>query len=121
MELSSRAAPGVEKYAEHAVENACHLADAACGAGGWSAAAADDALEAIDTLAAALSALGPEVAGVLAPVTAAAAGARRVLGLPGAVEEETAGTAGTVPAARTAPRPRRRGLGPGFQGIRSHD
>jgi len=119
MELSSRAAPGVEKYAEHVVENACHLADAACGAGGWSSAAADDALEAIDTLAAVLSALGPAVAGALAPVAAAAVGARQVLGLPGEVEEEAAAAAGTVPAARTAPRPRRRGLGPGFQGIRS--
>lgn len=118
MKLSSQAAPGVERYAEHAIENACHLADAA-GPGGWSTTAADDALEAIDTLAAALSALGPEAAGALAPVTSAVTNMRQLLGLP--ADEGTAASTGAVPAPRTAPRRQRRelGLGPGFKGIRA--
>lgn len=121
MELSSRAAPGVDRYAEHAVENACRLAATAgiraatAGPGGWSAAAVDDALEAIDTLAAALSVLGPEAARALAPVTAAVNDVRRLLAPPA---DEATGAAAGVSAPRMPPRPpRRRGLGPGFKGI----
>lgn len=49
---------------------------------GWSAAAADDALVAIDTLPAALTRVDPEVGEVLAAVTATTPTARRRLGLP---------------------------------------
>ncbi|MEU9900039.1 hypothetical protein AB0H67_41970 [Streptomyces phaeochromogenes] len=117
MELSSQAAPGVEKAAERAVESACHLADTA-GSTDWSEAAAEDALDAVDTLAGALAELGPEAARALAAVAAATAVVRRVLGL--AVPDAQAPAAGG-PAPRNGRQPpKRRGLGPGFQCIRSH-
>ncbi|MFI7020156.1 hypothetical protein [Streptomyces sp. NPDC050164] len=111
MELSAQAGPGVEKTAEQTVESACHLADAA-GPGGWSTAAAEDALDAIDTLAEALSGAGQELAQALAAVAAATTAARRHLGI--AVDDPEP-AAVMVPAARRSPK--RRGLGPGFQGI----
>ncbi|MEV1069964.1 hypothetical protein [Streptomyces sp. NPDC050263] len=107
--------PGVEHYAETAAESACHLADIA-GPESWSPAAADDALDAIDTLAGALSALGPDIAATLAPVTAATTRARRQLGLG---DDEGAAATVEVPARHSAQRSRRRGLGPGFKGIRT--
>ena len=116
MELAERAAPGVEQHAEQAAETACHLADAA-GPGGWSTAAAEDVLDAIDTLTEALSSAGPELAQALAAVATATGGARRLLGI--AVDDQ--GPEQHAAAAVPAPRkpPRRRGLGPGFQGIRT--
>ncbi|MGI3204625.1 hypothetical protein ACRJ4W_53845 [Streptomyces sp. GLT-R25] len=116
LELSSQAAPGVEKAAEQAVENACHLADMA-GATDWSAAAAEDSLDAVDTLAGALAALGPEAAQALAAVTAATADVRHILGL-AASDAQTPAADAAVPR-RSRQAPKRRGLGPGFQGIRS--
>ncbi|MEF2530019.1 hypothetical protein [Streptomyces sp. CS62] len=110
--LLGRVAPGVELRAEQVVESARHLADAA-GPGVWNAAAAEDALDASDTLAEALGGVGEELAQVLAAVTAANAAARRHLGL---VTE--AATAMPAPRTRSPRRPKRRGLGPGFQGIR---
>ena len=112
--MSPRATPRVEQYAEQAVESACHLADMA-GPEGWSAAAADDALEAIETLAGALSTLGPEVAKALATVTAATADVRQRLGL---ADDKESAAAVPVSVPRNARRPQRRGLGPGFKGIR---
>lgn len=115
--LGRVAQPSVEQRAEQAVESACHLADAT-GPGAWSAAAAEDALDAIDTLAEALGPIGPEVSEVLAAVAAATADVRRRLGITADSEPET--PAGPdAPAPRSASRPRRRGLGPGFQGIRT--
>ncbi|MEV5898366.1 hypothetical protein [Streptomyces sp. NPDC052127] len=103
--------PGVEHYAETAAESACHLADST-GPESWSSAAAGDAPDAIDTLAGALSALGPD----LAAVTAATTRARRQLGLG---DDEGVAAAVEVPGRRhSAQRSRRRGLGPGFKGIR---
>ncbi|MGA5508931.1 hypothetical protein [Streptomyces umbrinus] len=116
MELSSHAAPGVEKAAEQAVESACHLADTA-GPTDWSAAAAEDALDAVDTLAEALAELGPEAAQALAAVTAATGDVRRILGLAVSVAEAPAAE---VPAPRNGRQAtKRRGLGPGFRGIRT--
>lgn len=115
MKLSPNAMPGVEQHAETAAESACHLADTT-GPECWSPAAADDALDAIDTLAGALSALGPDLAAALAPVTAATAHARRQLGL--GDDEGTAATVEVPVLRRSAQRSRRRGLGPGFKGIR---
>ncbi|WP_435191263.1 hypothetical protein [Streptomyces sp. bgisy126] len=54
MRLVERAAPGIEERADRAAVAACELADATAGSG-WSPAAADDALVAIDTLTAALA------------------------------------------------------------------
>ncbi|MGW0999194.1 hypothetical protein ACWD5V_39205 [Streptomyces sp. NPDC002523] len=116
MESWGRAAPGVEQHAERVVEAACDLADVA-GPGGWSTAAAEDVLDAIDTLTEALGGADPELAQALAAVAAATDGARRRLGI--AVDDQVPepAAAATVPAARRPPR--RRGLGPGFQGIRT--
>ncbi|MER7048347.1 hypothetical protein [Streptomyces jumonjinensis] len=123
MGLNARAAPGVEQRAELVVESACHLADAVTPTA-WSTAAAEDALDAIDVLAAALSQISPETAQALAAVAAATADARRHLDLP--TDPEPAGEP-AVPTPRTGqqttpgtpprPRPRRRGLGPGYRGI----
>ncbi|WP_435192282.1 hypothetical protein [Streptomyces sp. bgisy126] len=97
------------------------LADTTAGTG-WSPAAADDALVAIDTLTAALARIDPDVREVLVAVTTATAAARRHLGLPvdpeADPEASTTATASGVPGPRSGRRPRRRGLGPGFQGIR---
>ncbi|MFB7592808.1 hypothetical protein [Streptomyces sp. NPDC056169] len=82
-------------------------------------AAIDDALVAIDTLAAALAQVDPEVAEVLAAVTAATSTARRRFGLPVEPDPAPAGTErGSEPRPARRPRSRRRGLGPGFQGSR---
>ncbi|MFE0773342.1 hypothetical protein [Streptomyces sp. NPDC058861] len=97
---------------------ACELADATAGSG-WSSAAADDALVAVDTLVDALAQISPEAGEALAAVTAATATARQCLGLPVGTGAQTvpAATASGVPRSRVGGRPRRRGLGPGFQGI----
>ncbi|WP_329564332.1 hypothetical protein [Streptomyces uncialis] len=122
MGLTSRAAPGVEQRAELVVESACHLADVVTPTT-WSEAAAEDALDAIDVLTAALSGISPATAEALAAVAAATAAARRHLGLPAG--EPAGPAAGTgpqtapAPGAPSLPRPRRRGLGPGYQGIRT--
>ncbi|KIF72723.1 hypothetical protein QR77_41230 [Streptomyces sp. 150FB] len=125
MGLVSRAAPGVEKQAERAAESACHLADAVTPTA-WSTVAAEDALEAIDVLTTALSQISPDTATALAAVAAATNAARHSLGLPVGPEPDPQGKEAAVPGPRAgdqpAPRgarqrPRRRGLGPGFQGI----
>ncbi|ALO13641.1 hypothetical protein AQF52_8060 [Streptomyces venezuelae] len=116
MELVERALPGVvEEHADQAAESACLLADVV-GTAGWSATAADDALTAIETLAGALDGIGPEVREVLVAVTAATSTARQRLGLPVEVEPVAGVTVVPAPGGR---RPRRRGLGPGYQGIRA--
>jgi len=117
MEPLGQAQPGVEQRAEQAVENACHLADAT-GPGAWSTAAAEDALDAIDTLTEALGTIGPEISEALAAVAAATTQARRRLGIAVDAEPETAAPVVSI-APGTASRTRRRGLGPGFQGVRT--
>ncbi|MFJ8469679.1 hypothetical protein [Streptomyces swartbergensis] len=120
MELSAQAGPGVEKAAEQTVESACHLADLA-DPNGWSTAAAEDVLDAVDTLTETLGGAGEDLAQALAAVTAATVEARRRLGI--AVNEPPSGRDGaaSAPGARGPERrpPRRRGLGPGFRGIRT--
>jgi hypothetical protein len=120
MELSAQAGPGVEKAAEQTVESACHLADLA-GPTDWSTVAAEDVLDAIDTLTETLGGADEELAQALAAVTAATAEARRRLGI--AVNDQPPGRDGaaSAPVARGPERrpPRRRGLGPGFRGIRT--
>ncbi|GGU06161.1 hypothetical protein [Streptomyces coeruleorubidus] len=119
MELSAHAGPGVEKAAEQAVESACHLADLA-GPDAWSTAATEDVLDAIDTLTDTLSTVGEDLAQALAAVATATAQARRRLGI--TVDDQAPGrdSAASVPVAGGPGRrpPRRRGLGPGFRGIR---
>lgn len=110
----------MEKAAERTVESACHLADLA-GPAGWSTVAAEDVLDAIDTLTETLGGADEELAQALAAVTAATTEARRRLGI--AVNDSPLGRDGaaSVPGARGPERrpPRRRGLGPGFRGIRT--
>jgi hypothetical protein len=120
MELSAQAGPGVEKAAEQTVESACHLADLA-GPTGWSTVAAEDVLDAIDTLTETLGGADEELAQALAAVTAATAQARRRLGITVDDQPPGRGSAASVPVARGPERrpPRRRGLGPGFRGIRT--
>ncbi|WP_055524774.1 hypothetical protein [Streptomyces graminilatus] len=108
------ARPRVEQYAEEIADNACDLADTARPEA-WSTEAKDDVLEAIDTLAGALCALGPDTAKARAPVRAATAGARRQLGL---ADGEEAGP-GPGARGRRPVRRARRGLCPGFKGVRS--
>ncbi|MEU3978113.1 hypothetical protein [Streptomyces bacillaris] len=113
MELPDRAAPGVEALASAVADTACALADAA-GPGRWNLAAAEDAVDAIDTLAAALADIDPEAARLLAAIPAATKALLRHFG-----QEQEADPPGPAPAARPAPlpKPRRRGLGPGWQGL----
>ncbi|MCP9213394.1 hypothetical protein [Streptomyces cucumeris] len=106
----------VEQHAERVAETACHLADVT-GPGGWSTAAVEDVLDAIDILTEALGDAGPELAQALAAVAAATSSARRHLGIAMDDQLPEPAAAATVAAARR--RPKRRGLGPGFQGIRT--
>ncbi|MEV5950391.1 hypothetical protein [Streptomyces sp. NPDC051993] len=112
MELPDRAAPGVEALAGAAADAACALADAV-GPAGWNLAAAEDAADAIDTLAAALADIDPEAARLLAAVPDATKALLRHLG-----QEQEADVIGSATVARPSlPKPRRRGLGPGWQGV----
>lgn len=102
-----KTAPGVEAHADQAVVSACHLADTVTPAT-WSAGALEDALDAVDTL------IGPELAQALAVVTAATTDVRRLLGLTGV---PAPATVPAQPARAGDRRTRRRGLGPGHQGL----
>ncbi|AZK98802.1 MULTISPECIES: hypothetical protein [Streptomyces] len=110
-ERLGEAGPGVEQRAEAVADAVCELVDVVA-PGSWSAGAVEDAADAIDLLAEALAAIDPEAARALAAVPAATAALRRRL-VPGAVEE-----APEVPAPRSE-RPPRRGLGPGWKGVRT--
>lgn len=77
MELGE-AGPGVEVRAAAVADAACELADTATPTA-WSTSAVEDALDAIDVLAAALAAIGPEAERILAQVPAASAALRRHL------------------------------------------
>ncbi|WP_327188276.1 hypothetical protein [Streptomyces sp. NBC_01334] len=110
MELS-KAGPQVEQHAEAVADAVCELVDAVTPST-WSVGAVEDAADAIDMLAEALAAIDPEAARALAAVPAATAALRRRL--TPAVGEDVA----EVPAPRSG-RPRRRGLGPGWKGVRA--
>ncbi|MEV7595490.1 hypothetical protein AB0O42_35025 [Streptomyces sp. NPDC089922] len=110
-ERLGEAGPGVEQRAAAVADAACELADLVT-PGAWSVGAVEDAADAIDVLAAALAAIDPEVARALAAVPAATAALRRRL-VPGTVQDVA-----EVPAQRSE-RPPRRGLGPGWKGVRT--
>ncbi|MFH8620166.1 hypothetical protein ACH4E8_34500 [Streptomyces sp. NPDC017979] len=80
--------------------------------------AAEDVLDTIDTLTDALGSAGPELARALAAVAAATDVARRLLGIDVDGQEPEQPSAAPPLSALRRP-PRRRGLGPGFQGIRT--
>ncbi|NEE39436.1 hypothetical protein G3M53_80320 [Streptomyces sp. SID7982] len=115
MELPDRAAPGVEALAGTAADAACALADAA-GPAGWNLAAAEDAADAIDTIAAALADIDPEAARLLAAIPAATKALLRHLGQD---QDDAAAIPAAVARPPQLPKPRRRGLGPGWQGLPS--
>ncbi|WP_432127481.1 hypothetical protein [Streptomyces sp. bgisy082] len=79
--------------------------------------AADDALVAVDTMAAALARVAPDVREALIAVTTATSTVRRRPSPPVDTEPEPAATVPGVPASRAGRRLRRRGLGPEFQDI----
>lgn len=103
------AGSGVEERAAAVADAVCELTDAVT-PGSWSAV--EDAADAIDMLAEALAAIDPEAARALAVVPAATAALRRRLTL--AATEDVA----EVPAQGSG-RPRRRGLGHGWKGVRT--
>jgi hypothetical protein len=89
----------------------CELVDTVT-PGTWSAGAVDDVADAIDMLAEALGAIGPEASRALAAVPAGTAALRRRLA-PASAEDIA-----EVLAPRSG-RARRRGLGPGWKGART--
>ncbi|MFF4647497.1 hypothetical protein [Streptomyces sp. NPDC001389] len=113
-----------------AVERAEALADAACelhdvaGPGSWSADAVEDAVEAMETTALALAAAQPDVAAAMLAIRQQLAAVRERLGLPPGEPPAAAGPdedEHQEPAVAPTPlrrRPARRGLGPGYQGVR---
>lgn len=113
MKLPHRAAPGVEALAAAAADTACALTDAV-GPAGWNLAAAEDAVETIDTIAAALADIDPEAARLLAAIPTATKALLRHLGQ---VEDDDVASPAVASSPPQFPKPRRRGLGPGWQGI----
>ena len=114
MELPAQAAPGVQALASEAADAACALADAA-GPTAWNLAAAEDAVDAIDTLAEALAEIDPDAARLLAAIPAATKALLRHLGQD---QDDDVDRPAAAVAAPRAPRARRRGLGHGWQGVR---
>lgn len=117
------AAPGVAEQAEALADAACELHDAAGTPTSWSAASVEDAVEAMETTALALAAAHPDAAAVMRTIGHQLAQLRERLGLP--CGEHAVGPDGDEhqeqPAGPPTPlrRPRaRRGLGPGYQGVR---
>ena len=122
----------VPVLADAAADAVCALADAVDH--GWPAdgGGTDDALDALDVLLGALGHLDADAARLLAPAVLAATRLRRHLdGDPFDDDQDDGQEVGgavraapapvpvpAVPAPRTAARPRRRGLGPGYQGLR---
>ncbi|WP_097967874.1 hypothetical protein [Streptomyces sp. or20] len=113
MELPDQAAPGVETLAAAAADTACALADMA-GPAGWNLAAAEDAVDAIDTIAAALADIDPEATRLLAAIPAATKALLRHFGQD---QDDDAASPAAAVRPPQLPKPRRRGLGPGWQGI----
>ncbi|MFI9214287.1 hypothetical protein ACIGW7_39930 [Streptomyces sp. NPDC053253] len=124
MKLSSTAAaPGVAEWAEALADAACELHDAASTPASWSAAAAEDAIESMETTALALATVHPDAATAMLAIGQRLAQLRERLGLPPG-EHPAAGPDGEerqvhpVVPPTPARRPRqRRGLGPGYQGL----
>lgn len=124
MNLLPIAAPGVAERAEALADAACDLHDAASAPGSWSAAAVEDAVESMETTALALAAAHPDAIAAMLAVGQQLAQLRERLGLPtgehavaGSGEDEHQDQAAAAPSPVRRPRARR-GLGPGYQGLR---
>ncbi|GHA47862.1 hypothetical protein GCM10010329_82860 [Streptomyces spiroverticillatus] len=120
--MPETAGPGVETFAEALADASCELRDAASTAGSWSATAAEDAIEAMETTALALG-THPLATATVAAVGELLAQLRQELGLPlrrvDDLIEDQGGKGQDV--APTTPRRRRRplgGLGPHGRQVR---
>ncbi|WP_330269943.1 hypothetical protein [Streptomyces griseorubiginosus] len=120
-ELPTTAAPGLAENAEALADTACALHDIAATPGSWSAAAAEDAVEAIEITALALGSAHPAAAAAVLPLLRDLTRLRRTLALPPSDRPEPAlqGEGQTVAPPVPITRGRsRRGLGPGYKGLR---
>ncbi|WP_371558764.1 hypothetical protein OG416_39140 (plasmid) [Streptomyces longwoodensis] len=121
--LPTTAAPGVAERAEALADAACELHDAVSTPASWSAAAVEDAVESMETTALALAAAHPDAAAAMLAIGQQLAQLRERLDLPPG-EHAAAGPDDDEhqeqPVEPPTPirRPRRRGLGPGYQGLR---
>ncbi|MFE2749592.1 hypothetical protein ACFXKX_35630 [Streptomyces scopuliridis] len=120
--LPTVAGPGVAERAEALADAACELHDAVSTPASWSADAVEDAVEAMETTALALAA-HPDATAAMLAIGQRLAQLRERLGLPPG--EYTAADLDEnehqeQPVAPTPLRRRRerRGLGPGYQGLR---
>ncbi|MFI1869691.1 hypothetical protein [Streptomyces jumonjinensis] len=116
--MDTTAVPAAEAVAAALADTACTLADSSTGR--WSTAAAEDAAEAIEITAEALAAAHPETTAAVRQLRQAVRQLRRDLGLTQDQDDEH-DQAVEVTAAAAVPgsaRHRRRGLGPGFSGVR---
>ncbi|MEU0743964.1 hypothetical protein [Streptomyces sp. NPDC006134] len=114
--LPTTAAPGVAERAEALADAACELHDAASTPGSWNAAAAEEAVEAMETTALALRGAHPAAAAATNAIFQALAGLRRDLGLPAADTDDDQDQDVTPPTPIRRPTTRR-GLGPGYKGL----
>jgi hypothetical protein len=122
--LPTVAAPGVAERAEALADAACELHDAAGTPASWSAAAVEDAVESMETTALALASAHPDAAAAMLAIGQQLAQLRERLGLPpgedaaaGPDDEEHQEQPVVPPTPIRRPR-QRRGLGPGYQGLR---
>jgi hypothetical protein len=122
--LPTVAAPGVAERAEALADAACDLHDAASTPASWSAAAVEDAVESMETTALALAAAHPDAAAAMLAIGLQLAQLRERLGLSpseytaaGPDDEEHQEQPVVPPTPIRRPR-QRRGLGPGYQGLR---
>ncbi|MGW2016712.1 hypothetical protein [Streptomyces sp. NPDC001927] len=120
--LPTVAAPGVIERAEALADAACELHDAAGTPACWSAAAVEDAVESMETTALALAAAHPDAAAATLAIGQQLAQLRESLGLPPgqqAASPDHGHQEQLVVPQASLRRPRaRRGLGPGYQGLR---
>lgn len=122
--LPTTAGPGVAEQAEALTVIACELHDAAITSASWSAAAVEGTVEAMETTALALAVAHPDAAATMLTIGQQLAQLRARLALPPS-EHSAAGCEGAdheeqpdvPPMPRRRPR-QRRGLGPGYQGLR---
>ncbi|QNS09438.1 hypothetical protein [Streptomyces xanthii] len=122
-ELPTTAAPGLAENAEALADTACTLHDIAGTPGSWSAAAAEDAVEAIEVTALALGSAHPAGAAAVLPLLRDLTRLRQSLALPPSDRPEPAlegdGEGETIAPPVPITRGRsRRGLGPGYKGLR---
>lgn len=122
-QLPPVAAPGVAERAEALADAACELHDAVSTSASWSANAVEDAIEAMETTALALALAHPDATAAVFILGQTLAQLRERLGLPRGEHTAAADPADGDQEPPVAPtpirRPRaRRGLGPGFQGVR---